>query len=755
MVTNAGWLFHYTDGTPLAARHRPGVRRADHVPAQRGRRAVRPRHRRRSTTRSCSRRRRVELEPRRRAPPGRDAGCRRCSRSVRSRSCKGCALIVSFTRHAQGAGRSCSRKRGAAHVVARTTRRDARSRAAHLQAAALAQALADRLASDHGARRSTSRQLRRRADERRPSSLRRRGGDAAPAWLVAPPLLRRGACDRARRRGARAGRRPARSVAQPLLGAADAETVLMGAARGEPDETWGYRVLPLSVGRAIAGGRRRSSFGPPPSRSDPAAAAFLRHTRRHRLAGRARRRSTSRAAAYRGPVPEPRSARVTPTRRRRCCRPRPGTGRSTPRSCSSRRDPGGALPAAPPPPPGRAAARRRRASPPRRSAGEPSGGGRGRASPPSTSGDAHRRSSSRRSAAPSRTRSLHYDGERWTREPVERPGRLGRRLPDPRARRRRRRQRVGCSARGRPRARRAAIVLLEREAAGRAAVGRARPRRDAVRAARHARAGHRRASAPLGGAGAAAHRHRDGVWIDGALDGRRRRARLHALLRRRRRRHVDRLVVRRRRSATRAAAARASRAGVGYRSFAWAGAGFGDADRHEPARRRAATTEDEPRHLPAPRRATTFVRMPGGGGNFRPSGAFALRRRGLARGAGADLRGQPRPSACARGRSRCARRSPTSAAAAGQPRRARSDAQALAAGLDGGVARYLPGAGWTREFLLSSSGAVNKRAAARRRLARAGARPRGRRPRRDVACGARRPACGSATPARRSASRAT
>ena len=53
---------------PLGAGHRPGVRRADHHAPERGGRAVRARHRRRSTTRSCSRRRRWRSRPR---PPRR------------------------------------------------------------------------------------------------------------------------------------------------------------------------------------------------------------------------------------------------------------------------------------------------------------------------------------------------------------------------------------------------------------------------------------------------------------------------------------------------------------------------------------------------------------------------------------------------------------------------------------------------------------------------------------------------------------
>ena len=81
--------------------------------------------------------------------------------------------------------------------------------------------------------------------------------------------------------------------------------------------------------------------------------------------------------------------------------------------------------------------------------------------------------------------------------------------------------------------------------------------------------------------------------------------------------------------------------------------------------------------------------------------------RRLARGPGAGLAPTRSRTACAPGRRRSARRSPPRSPRPGKPAGS-LDATALAVGQEGGVLRYSPGAGWTREFLLASSGAVSK-----------------------------------------------
>ncbi|MGB7685700.1 MAG: hypothetical protein WBL45_07935, partial [Solirubrobacterales bacterium] len=97
----------------------------------------------------------------------------------------------------------------------------------------------------------------------------------------------------------------------PLLGSADPELELMGAApAGEPGEAWGYRSLPLSVG-AVRVGTRQLQFGPPANTAVPdPQLVFVRHTD----AGGWQVFDTPRDAAgqpYRGPFPNRLSPRIT------------------------------------------------------------------------------------------------------------------------------------------------------------------------------------------------------------------------------------------------------------------------------------------------------------------------------------------------------------------------------------------------------------------------------------------------------------
>ncbi|HEU4703313.1 MAG TPA: hypothetical protein VFS37_12595, partial [Conexibacter sp.] len=146
---------------------------------------------------------------------------------------------------------------------------------------------------------------------------------------------------------------------------------------------------------------------------------------------------------------------------------------------------------------------------------------------------------------------------------------------------------------------------------------------------------------------------------------------------------------------------------AGYRSFAWgggaAGAGFG---------RRVITNPLDPGGDDASNMGTwtsfdgaTFAREPGAAGPFHPSGGFATPDAGWLEG-------------------------PVQVTAAGPPQRLASwpvslrapllsiatapgttpgalSAQALAVGAGGGVLRYVPGSGWKREFLLTATGAVS------------------------------------------------
>ena len=143
---------------------------------------------------------------------------------------------------------------------------------------------------------------------------------------------------------------------------------------------------------------------------------------------------------------------------------------------------------------------------------------------------------------------------------------------------------------------------------------------------------------------------------------------------------------------------------IGYRSFAWPGSGAGS---------RIVTNPLDPGGGEESNRGTylrlsggVFERIAGAGGNFRAGGAFLNDSSGWLDGpvevsakAPPD-RLHPWPISL---------RAPLTAAttAPGSPPGSPSS-PALAVGVEGGVARYTPGKGWQREFLLSAGGAVRK-----------------------------------------------
>ncbi len=149
--------------------------------------------------------------------------------------------------------------------------------------------------------------------------------------------------------------------------------------------------------------------------------------------------------------------------------------------------------------------------------------------------------------------------------------------------------------------------------------------------------------------------------------------------------------------------ARFSRQG-GYRSFAWPGDGFGTRIITNPLDSQGGENTNRGTYLRFAEGA--FSRLPGGGGNFRASGAFANADSGWLEGPveistkSPPERLQSWPISI---------RAPLTdvTPAPGAPQGPLGSG-ALAVGFDGSVARYLPGQGWKREFLLSSSGAVNK-----------------------------------------------
>lgn len=144
--------------------------------------------------------------------------------------------------------------------------------------------------------------------------------------------------------------------------------------------------------------------------------------------------------------------------------------------------------------------------------------------------------------------------------------------------------------------------------------------------------------------------------------------------------------------------------GQGYRSFAWPGAGAGT--RIVTNILRAGGDDSTNRGAYLRIDGTTARRVPGAGSNFQPSGAFFAVDDGWLGGPVRITQAAP----AARLRSwPVALRAPLTDVAPEPGKAAGSlDSGALAVGGDGAVARFVPGQGWVREFLLSSNGNVSR-----------------------------------------------
>jgi hypothetical protein len=481
----------------------------------------------------------------------------------------------------------------------------------------------------------------------------------------------------------------------PLLGAADSGMTLMGAApEGAPGEAWGYRQLPLSVGAVGANGQQLD-FGPVanPLQPEPQL-AFLRHTD---AAGWQVFETPldEQGQPYRGPVPNRLSARTTPEGGGALL------GRDPERPIGAQvvllhRDPGGRFRALAPPP----ADVMLPAGPdgPAEALAEDQGSG------PVALAAFDESDRTGLFVAPTgrnvANAVLHYDGVTWTREPVELP--------------------TGSEAHFRILAIGAAgadqawalaeaastlsrsVVLLERTTPPGGPLWVERDLGATPFAASNTPAEGIAGTRPLGGAAQPLTvADGGGVWIDleGTIDGIARDVTLF----------YDPGAGAVTRSWCDSDACdsglgvRLSRQG-GYRSYAWAGAGFGRRIVTNPLDLTGAEDSNRGTYL----RLTdgAFLRMPGGGGNFRPSGAFASADSGWLEGpveispaqAPARLRSWP-----------VSLRAPlTDVTTAPGTTPGALGAPALAVGADGAVARYQPGRGWRREFLLSSSGSVNR-----------------------------------------------
>lgn len=141
---------------------------------------------------------------------------------------------------------------------------------------------------------------------------------------------------------------------------------------------------------------------------------------------------------------------------------------------------------------------------------------------------------------------------------------------------------------------------------------------------------------------------------------------------------------------------------TGYRSFAFAGEGFGSRVITNPLRVRGDDESNLGTYLRLD--GTRYRRIPGGGGNRRRSGAFASPTDGFLEGP-IEITSAERPDRL--------RKWPVSLRfplndVDHQPGTPRGDlgSRSLAVGTDGAVARYFPDQGWTREFLLNASGGI-------------------------------------------------
>jgi hypothetical protein len=479
----------------------------------------------------------------------------------------------------------------------------------------------------------------------------------------------------------------------PLLGPADPETTLIGASPGgEPGEAWGYRELPLAVGE-VRVGSRSLRFGPAADPTDPQL-AFLRHTDANGWqvfdtpldeAGN----------PYRGPVPNPLSGRVTNA----------GggvlVGRDLNRPSGDQlvvlvREPGGPWRAVDPNQP--EVLLPAEAEAPAESLAEDQGQGAiADAAFDEAGATGLLFAPFGRSVADG---VIHFDGTEWSREPIEVPADSEARFHI-----------LALAATGLGNAWALAepdeqtstrsVVLLQRTSTAEGPLWVERPLSGTPFADRDVPAWEIAAVKPIGGAAQPLTATAGGVWIDltATIEGVGRDVTLFYDI-----------------GAGSVTGAwcdsgvcdgplgvKLSRQG-GYRSFAWPGSGFGT---------RVVTNPLDPGGAENSNRGTylrfengEFVRVPGGGGNFRASGAFASADSGWLEGPveisakAPPARLVPWPLSV---------RAPLTDVTAAPAAPAGSlDAGALAVGAAGSVVRYQPGRGWKREFLLSSSGSVNR-----------------------------------------------
>ena len=486
---------------------------------------------------------------------------------------------------------------------------------------------------------------------------------------------------------------PAGTLPLPMLGTADAETVLMGSApAGEPGEAWGYRQLPFAVGGAEVGAGPLA-FGPQADPANPTRQlAFLRYTdgngwRVFQLP------VDQNGNPYRGPVPNSASAQITPTGGGML------VGRDPHRPIDDQvvvldHNPGGPWKALESPPP-TVLLPEEGPKPAEELAGD-SGSGTVAAAAFDEGGHTGLLFAPvGRSVADG---ILHFDGSTWTREEVQVPPASASHFHV-----------LAVDATGLGNAWAIAeadpamgrsVVLLQRTSTPGGPLWVERPL-GAAPFANSETPGLISGLGPLGGAAQPLTVTSEGVWIDltGTIEGEARDATVFYDI------------------GAGSVTGSWCDAGVcgaplgaklsqqiGYRSFAWPGPGFGT---------RVITNPLDPGGGEESNRGTylrlsegVFIREPGGGGNFRATGAFSSADSGWLQGP-VHISAESRPDLLRPWP--VSLRAPLTAAttAPGYPSGALGS-PALAVGADGAVARYVPGEGWKREYLTTSNGSVSK-----------------------------------------------
>jgi hypothetical protein len=142
---------------------------------------------------------------------------------------------------------------------------------------------------------------------------------------------------------------------------------------------------------------------------------------------------------------------------------------------------------------------------------------------------------------------------------------------------------------------------------------------------------------------------------------------------------------------------------AGYRSFAFDGSGYGTRIVTNPLLPGADDTTNLGSYLSF--EGVSFTRMPGAGTDNAPGGAFYSPQDGWLEGP-VQVTSAQQPARLV-GWPVSARAPFTAVVTAPGSTPGDPAAQALAVGAEGAVARYIPGHGWEREFLLTGSGAVS------------------------------------------------